>query len=76
MIEQYKINDALRHLKLVHYLLSRADERGMTHGEKHHLLQVAGMEMREAEHILGDDSSPLARNLDTDITPVASDIPF
>lgn len=73
MPEGYQINDAVRHIHLIMYLLAQADDQGKTHGEKHHLHEVIGMELKEVCKLLHGDSHALERNLN-DSAP--SDIPF
>jgi hypothetical protein len=57
MPEQYQIDLALAHLSVARYLISVADTRGMTHGEKHHLLCVALSELVKAIVDLGAEYS-------------------
>jgi len=76
MIEQYKIDDAVRHLRLIRYLLSSADNRGLTHGEKHYLIQTALAEVAKVGDILGDGRfNILGQNATTEIKD-AGDIPL
>lgn len=75
MPEQHEIYHAIVLLKLSRYLITRADEKGMTHGEKHFFLQTCLQLLHEAQDKLGDDSSWIfdrheVKNLDP------SDIPF
>ena len=44
----------LQHLQLIRYLLSNADSRGLTHGEKHHLIEVALMEIGKCLRLAKD----------------------
>lgn len=53
MPEQHEINEAIRHILIARYLLAKADEQGITHGEKHHLHEVIGMETILALRALG-----------------------
>ena len=46
-MEQYQLDRLAAKLKIVHLLLGKADERGLTHGEKHHFIHVA-------RHLLGE----------------------
>lgn len=73
MPEQYEISDAIRHIHLIVYLLSQADDRGKTHGEKHHIHEVIGMELKTVCKLLHCDGYAVSRNID-DSTP--TDIPF
>lgn len=73
MAEEWQVVQAIRLVKIAKFLTARADERGMTHGEKHHLHEVIGMLLSEALTCFGADISPLERNLDKD---APSDIPF
>jgi len=67
-------------LRLIRYLLSRADDGAFTHDEKHHLLEVALMEVHKAQEESRDENfSITARDFerDPDIdTEDLSDIPF
>jgi hypothetical protein len=40
-MDDYHKTHANALLKMAAYLLTKADERGFTHGEKHHFIQVA-----------------------------------
>jgi hypothetical protein len=67
MPEQWQIDNAKAHLLLARYLLSKADERGTTHGEKHHVIFVALSEIVNALNILTNDNFDLlSRYDDTD----------
>ena len=55
MPEQYQIERAKAHLKIARYLMSKADERGTTHGEKHHVIFVCLTEIACALFLLGAD---------------------
>ncbi len=76
-MEEYKRLDAVRHARLVRYLLAKADERGLTHGEKHHILVVAIMTLDALRDILGD--RPGAERFDDSTVPEVpspDDLPF
>lgn len=78
MAEEWKVKKAVAHLMVVRHLLSMADERGTTHGEKHHILQVIGMELVKALYALDcTENGILFRNVpDASDEPEVSDIPF
>jgi hypothetical protein len=59
-------------LSVVAFLIQKADRRGLTHGEKHHLMQVAMMVLMEAQNGIGDT---IYRYGEME-TPDVSDIPF
>jgi imidazoleglycerol phosphate dehydratase HisB len=76
-MEEYQRVDAVRHARLIRYLLAKADSRGLTHGEKHHLIVVAIMTLDALRLILGD--RPGMERFDDSSVPDApqlSDIPF
>jgi len=76
MSEQYQIDRAKAHLQIARYLMSKADERGTTHGEKHHVLFVALTEIGCALFLLGDDAlATSARATHTDPQEI-TEIPF
>lgn len=71
MPEQWEIKSAIAHIKLARYLMSRADKRGMTHGEKHHIIEVCLSELCDALFQLGDSSySVVTQHNDSDPTQV------
>lgn len=72
-MEDWQRIQAVRIAKTAKFLLSRADERGMTHGEKHHYHEVIGNLLSEIIDCLGGEQSTLDRNLSTD---APSEIPF
>lgn len=43
-------------IKFARYLITRADEKGFSHGEKHYLLQSALILLHEAQHEMDSDS--------------------
>jgi len=67
-------------LALVRYLISKSDQRNLTHGEKHHLHQVALSEIVQIEaELSGLSISMETQNSNIDPILVAqdiSDIPF
>lgn len=79
---QYEISRAIAHIKIARYLVARADERGKTHGEKHHFNVVALSELNNALYQLaGEAVDTSIREYDdpTLIKPPAKrsdDIPF
>lgn len=72
-MEQWKIDQLVARLKIIRYLLSTADQRGFTHGEKHHLIEVALGEIAIALHDLKGEST--MQNSNTNINDIG-DIPF
>jgi len=77
-MEEYVRKDAVRHARLIRYLLAKADSRGLTHGEKHHLIVVAIMTLDALRMLLGDRPG-LERFDDSDVpevTPEVDQIPF
>lgn len=65
-----RVSDMLRVLR---YLLAMADERGRTHGEKHHLHEVIGM---VTVQMMSEMGVPLGIERNIDPTTDISDIPF
>ena len=53
-MEQYQVDCLKARLKMIKYLLSKADKRGVTHGEKHHFIQVAAFMIDECLYDTGD----------------------
>lgn len=76
MVDQWQIRDAIKLMRLAKYLISVADDRGKTHGEKHHLHEVSGMMLKQALLILDYQQSPIDMNLDANIVPEIPDVPF
>jgi len=76
MIEEHIAIQIKRHLQIMRYLLSNADTRGMTHGEKHHMIEVALMELGTCLELIGDRThSTLAYHNVPEVLGV-EDIPF
>lgn len=73
MAEDWRKDTAIDKLHVVRYLLALADDRGRTHGEKHHIHQVIGMVTIEILNDLGSGDLGLERNVDKS---GISDIPF
>lgn len=69
------MNDHIRReVRLIRYLMSRADDKGLTHGEKHHIIQACLMILRQVEYELGGEVDIVERNkLEID---EVGDIPF
>lgn len=66
---------AAARLKLARFLISEADNRGLTHGEKHYLMQTALFLMHQAQTMIDSESiSVLERHEVKDLDP--SEIPF
>lgn len=65
-------------VKLARYLISEADDRGLTHGEKHYLMQAALYLLHKAQTQLNPDgSSSIDRHEVKTLSPEdVSDIPF
>lgn len=75
-IPDFKAIQIVQHLQIARYLLSNADTRGMTHGEKHHLIECALMEIGMCLELAQDDTyNALARHNVPEVTAV-DDIPF
>lgn len=73
MAEDWRVKTAIDKLRVLRYLLALADDKGRTHGEKHHLHETIGMVTVEILSDLGADQSVLERNIDK---TAVSDIPF
>lgn len=74
-MEPWQVSQAIKLLQMVRFLLQRADQKGLTHGEKHYLIQTALFLQAEALDALGDMGAVLHRN-DTANLLDLSDIPF
>lgn len=75
-IPDFKAIQIVQHLQMARYLISNADTRGMTHGEKHHLLEVALMEIGMCLQLAEDDQySLLALHNVPEVTAI-DDIPI
>jgi len=75
-IPDFKAIQIVRRLQIARHLLSTADTRGMTHGEKHHLIEVALMEIGACLELAQDEGySSLAHHNTPEVTAV-DDIPF
>lgn len=75
-IPDYKAIQIIRGLQIARHLISKADTRGMTHGEKHHLLEVALMEIGTCLDLAEDEGySILGRHNVPELTAV-DDIPM
>ena len=59
-------------LKLVIWLVTKADNKGLTHGEKHHFHMVIINIVDQCLSELGDHTMPFERSVDD----VPNDIPF
>ena len=73
MPEQWEIERAIKILRICQWLLAKADDRGKTHGEKHHFHEVLGATLREAIEVLEPGATSMERNISTEDV---SDIPF
>lgn len=73
MPEQWQLTQAARLIKICKFLTARADQKGMTHGEKHFLHETIGMLLLEALDCLGEQESVMERNLSRE---APSEIPF
>lgn len=76
MIEQYKLSDALKHIIFALYLAEQADERGLSHGEKHHILQVLIAEIRKTVQCLDTLNRDIERQVNKGLPELSSDIPY
>lgn len=75
-MEDYQTRQVEQHIRIARYLLGIADQKGLTHGEKHHLHEVIGMELLAALRILDVRSSVLESNVPHGDILDVSDIPF
>jgi hypothetical protein len=73
-VEQYQLDRLAVKLKVVHLLLDKADERGLTHGEKHHFIHVARHLLGEIYAEIAGQQSPFDIELTEKDEP--NDIPF
>jgi hypothetical protein len=71
----WELREAEAHLMIARYLMSKADERNTTHGEKHLRIMVALMEVDSAIFLLtGKAGRQIQRWQSTDPSDV--DIPY
>jgi len=73
-ITQYMADKAKGDIYLARYLLTMADKRGLTHGEKHYIIQTAIKLLVQAGDELGDTQQRLTLGEVSGIG--SSDIPF
>jgi len=71
--EIWEAEQTVRILLVAKYMLGLADDKGRTHGEKHHLHEVIGMLLTTAIERLGGTQATFTRNIDPN---APSDIPF
>jgi hypothetical protein len=77
-MDDYKTAALRARLQLIRYLVSSTDQRGLTHGEKHYLLQTVLAEVVKAQRDL-DDGANLLVDTNSDVDPrhlAMDDIPF
>jgi hypothetical protein len=75
MSADYYTKQVAGQIKLARYLISEADNRGLSHGEKHFLMQTALFILHKVQNTLDDDTvSLIERHQSTDLDP--SQIPF
>ena len=74
MLSEYEGQSAAAQVKLARYLISEADNRGLTHGEKHYLMQTALFLLHKAQDTLQGHRSTLEQHQVTELSE--SDIPF
>jgi len=67
-MEQYQLDRIKAHMQIVRYLMISADNRGLTHGEKHHFIHVALSEIAFCLREMGDNYALMVRS-DTQADP-------
>jgi len=75
-VNPWEIKEAIRHMTMVRYMIENADNKSLTHGEKHHLMQVALMEIKHAFEALHSEHGNGLIRTDTVHVPEPDDIPF
>lgn len=75
-IPDYKAIQIVQHLQIARYLLSNADTKGMTHGEKHHLIECALMELGMCLELAEDETYSVLAHHNVPEATAIDDIPF
>lgn len=73
-MQQWQLERIAQLVKLARYLITRADSRGLTHGEKHFIMQTALHVLAQADDDLRGNQYPTAQPSQSE--PDMSDIPF
>jgi hypothetical protein len=76
MPDQIMIERAKGHLAIARYLLSKADERGKTHGEKHHFMFVCLAEIACAQYDISDNKGVSLDHYENTDPQDVGEIPF
>lgn len=63
-------------VKLVRFLLSKSDNRGLSHGEKHYFIQTALMLLHEVQRDIDDNHNIMERHQIEDYDLSLKNIPF
>lgn len=72
----WAIDRIVSDIKMARKLLQDADNKQLTHGEKHHIIQVVLMLLEEAQRQVSEDSIHVMERRDTSLDIKPSDIPF
>jgi len=62
----YDFTRAIMLVKMARFLMARADQRGLTHGEKHYLIQTALSLLTEAHTLMTGEQALLYGENDID----------
>lgn len=72
ILSEYQIEKVAKMVRLIIWLTSKSDERGLTHGEKHHFHQVMLNTCNQLLRELGQHASVFPDSVDD----IPNDIPF
>jgi hypothetical protein len=72
IMDKWALEDIARKLNIVRLMLDTADERSLTHGEKHHFNHVAKHFLDQVRTAVSDD----IRRQNDEYTDEPNDIPF
>lgn len=72
-LAEYQVTEVASKVKMTRWLLTKADSRGLTHGEKHYLIQTALFILADIQSIVGMSGADFRNEVDS---LEAGDIPF
>jgi hypothetical protein len=72
-LAECQIQEVASKVKMTRWLLTKADSRGLTHGEKHYLIQTALFILADVQSIVGINGTDFRNEVES---LDAGDIPF
>lgn len=75
-LTNWGVNDVRAKVKMARWLLTKADSRGLTHGQKHYLIQTALYILADVQSIIGATGGDLANEVTVLAPDDVGDIPF